>query len=92
VKAHAEAALHPGEERIAAIWREMIGIKKVRRSDNFFDLGGHSLLALKVLHRCQQELGANFKVRDLLLMNLAQLASQLPTEAPAANRIGGERS
>jgi amino acid adenylation domain-containing protein len=92
VKAHAEAGLHPSEERIAAIWREMIGIKKVRRSDNFFDLGGHSLLALKVLHRCQQELGASFKVRDLLLMNLAQLASQLPAEIPAANRIGGERS
>jgi amino acid adenylation domain-containing protein len=92
VTAHAEAGLSSNEERIAAIWREMIGIKKVRRSDNFFDLGGHSLLALKVLHRCQQELGANLKVRDLLLMNLAQLASQLPGEIPAANRLGGERS
>jgi amino acid adenylation domain-containing protein len=92
VKAHAEASLSANEERIAVIWREMIGIQKIRRSDNFFDLGGHSLLALKVLHRCQQELGANFKVRDLLLMNLAQLASQLPNEIPAANRLGGERS
>ncbi len=92
VTAHAEAGLSSNEERIASIWRDMIGIKKVRRSDNFFDLGGHSLLALKVLHRCQQELGANFKVRDLLLMNLAQLASQVPAEVPAANRMGGERS
>ncbi|WP_218109976.1 non-ribosomal peptide synthetase [Oligoflexus tunisiensis] len=80
------------EELLAAIWRDMIGIQKVRRSDNFFDLGGHSLLALKVLHRCQQELGASFKVRDLLLMNLAQLASQLPGDRPANSRITGERS
>jgi amino acid adenylation domain-containing protein len=92
VTAHAEASLSVNEERIAAIWREMIGVQKIRRSDNFFDLGGHSLLALKVLHRCQQELGANFKVRELLLMNLAQLASQLPSEISAGNRIGGERS
>jgi syringomycin synthetase protein SyrE len=92
VKAQAEAGLNSGEESIAAIWREMIGVKKVRRSDNFFDLGGHSLLALKVLHRCQQELGASFKVRDLLLMNLAQLASQLPAEPAVTNRLGGERS
>jgi len=86
-----ETGLNPSEERLALIWRDMIGVSKIRRSDNFFDLGGHSLLALKVLHRCQQELGANFKVRDLLLMNLSQLASQLPSDA-TANRMNGERS
>jgi hypothetical protein len=37
-------------------------------------------------------LGASFKVRDLLLMNLAQLASQLPAEPAVTNRLGGERS
>ncbi len=84
--------LNPQEQSLAEIWRDMIGLNKVRRSDNFFDLGGHSLLALKVLHRCQQELGADFKIRDLLLMDLQQLAAQLPKHAAASHRAKGERS
>ncbi len=80
------------EARLAEIWREMIGVKNVRPTDNFFDLGGHSLLALKVLNRCQQELAATFKIRDLLLMNLAQLAGQLPQQSTVASQIKGESS
>lgn len=39
------------EERIAAIWREVLGIKAVGATDDFFDLGGHSLLAAKLIGR-----------------------------------------
>jgi natural product biosynthesis luciferase-like monooxygenase protein len=36
------------EERIAAIWREVLGIAQVGVRDNFFELGGNSILAVAV--------------------------------------------
>ncbi|MGN6268798.1 MAG: non-ribosomal peptide synthetase [Sphingomonas sp.] len=45
------------EERIAAIWREVLGIKAVGATDDFFDLGGHSLLAAKLIGRLSSEFG-----------------------------------
>jgi len=36
------------EQRIAGIWRELLGLERVGVHDNFFDLGGHSLLLLQV--------------------------------------------
>ncbi|MCX6129449.1 MAG: amino acid adenylation domain-containing protein, partial [Proteobacteria bacterium] len=71
--------LNEAERSLAQIFCEMIGINTVQKHDNFFDLGGHSILALKVLLRCQEELGVQFKIRDLLMLNLAQLAKQIPT-------------
>ena len=37
------------EERMVAIWSEVLGVRNVSRTDNFFDLGGHSLIAAKLL-------------------------------------------
>jgi NAD(P)-dependent dehydrogenase (short-subunit alcohol dehydrogenase family)/acyl carrier protein len=47
------------EEKLAAMWSELLGIQPVGVEDNFFDLGGHSLLATRVLARVQDI----FKVR-----------------------------
>lgn len=87
------SSLSPEEGRIAAIFSELLGRSGLRASDNFFDLGGHSLLALRVLHRCQEELGLPLKIRDLLLLNIGQLAALLPTETlrPAAGSPGERR-
>ncbi|MET9969783.1 amino acid adenylation domain-containing protein, partial [Streptomyces sp. NPDC006356] len=42
----------PGiEERVAEVWRELLGIPTVHREDDFFALGGDSLLATRMLHR-----------------------------------------
>ncbi|XP_031634856.1 uncharacterized protein LOC116348125, partial [Contarinia nasturtii] len=37
------------EEKLAAIWSELLGIERISRNDNFFALGGHSLLIVRVL-------------------------------------------
>jgi amino acid adenylation domain-containing protein len=44
------------EKRLAKIWREVLGIKRVSRNDNFFNLGGHSLSAIDMLHRINKDL------------------------------------
>jgi acyl carrier protein len=50
------------EDRIAGVWRELLGIDRVGRHDNFFELGGNSLIALKVASRLNKELGIKLPV------------------------------
>ncbi|GAA4316755.1 hypothetical protein GCM10023149_13960 [Mucilaginibacter gynuensis] len=53
------------EEKLAAIWSELLGVEKIGTNDNFFELGGHSLLAMRVISLIRQELGIEFTIRDL---------------------------
>lgn len=43
------------EERLAALWGEVLGVGRVGVRDGFFELGGHSLLALRLMARIRQE-------------------------------------
>lgn len=62
------------ETIIAAIWRELLGVDVVERTDNFFDLGGHSLLAMRAVITIEQRLGRRITPRRLIFETLAQLA------------------
>lgn len=44
------------EERIAALWSELIGVDRIGRNDNFFELGGDSLLATQLVSRLRRTL------------------------------------
>ncbi|HSU14719.1 type I polyketide synthase [Longimicrobium sp.] len=39
------------EERIAAVWQELLGLERIGVHDDFFALGGHSLLATQIVGR-----------------------------------------
>ncbi|PQQ33035.1 non-ribosomal peptide synthetase [Photorhabdus luminescens] len=39
------------ESTLAVIWRELLGVERISRYDNFFALGGHSLLAVRMMNR-----------------------------------------
>ena len=42
------------EQRIAAIWRDVLGQPRISLRDDFFALGGHSLLATQIVSRVRQ--------------------------------------
>ncbi|XP_055301538.1 plipastatin synthase subunit E-like [Sitodiplosis mosellana] len=41
------------EEKLAEIWRELLGIDRISRYDNFFELGGHSLLVMQFVNKAK---------------------------------------
>jgi amino acid adenylation domain-containing protein len=55
----------PLEERVAAVFAEVLGLPRVGVHDDFFDEGGHSLLATRAAARLQRELGVKVPVRVL---------------------------
>ena len=65
----------PMEQRVAAIWQDVLGIAHVGRHDNFFDLGGHSLLAMKAIARLEQDTGQSLNPREMFVQTLRQIAA-----------------
>lgn len=72
----------PGaEQRIAAVWRDVLGGVEVGATDDFFVLGGDSIRALRVVARLRQD-GVAITVADLLAgATVRSLAAAKFTEA-----------
>ena len=62
------------EQRIAAIWAEILGVERVGLDDNFFELGGHSLLLLMLKERIGDTCQATLSISQL--MTHASVAEQ----------------
>jgi len=60
-----DAPVGDTEQHLAALWRDLLGVDAVGRSDNFFALGGHSLLATQVVARLKSELQVSVPLRRL---------------------------
>jgi amino acid adenylation domain-containing protein len=55
----------PAEEKVAAIWADVLGIERVGIHDDFFALGGHSLRATRVIARVEERFGVALPLRTL---------------------------
>ncbi|GAB3441062.1 amino acid adenylation domain-containing protein [Actinophytocola sediminis] len=67
--------LTPTEERVAAIWRELLARDHIRAHDDFFDLGGHSLLTFQLVFRLRTEFDVEVPIRaPFQAPKLAELA------------------
>jgi amino acid adenylation domain-containing protein len=76
---------HTESERLlASVWQELLGMCRIRTSDNFFDVGGHSLLAVDMAMRVQKLTGVQLNLLDIANGTLGTLAADLALAPPAA--------
>jgi amino acid adenylation domain-containing protein/non-ribosomal peptide synthase protein (TIGR01720 family) len=79
------------ENKLAAIWEELIGINKISIHDNFFELGGDSILTIQLVSRARRE-GLEFQVLDIFsTQTIAKLASLIDHRKNAASEVLGEQ-
>ncbi len=82
------------EERLAAIWSEVLEQPRVGVHDDFFALGGHSLLAIRVLAQIEEQLGLEISMTDLFeaptVAGLAERMAGGPLDAAAAAGLAAE--
>ncbi|MFJ2259112.1 non-ribosomal peptide synthase/polyketide synthase [Streptomyces sp. NPDC087844] len=76
-------APRPGtEERLAAIWAEVLGVERVGARDNFFALGGDSILSIQIVSRARRT-GLALTTKDVFRhQTVAELALRVAESAP----------
>ncbi len=68
------------EERVSAIWADVLGVSAVSVHDDFFELGGHSLLAAQVAARMNESLQVVVPLRRLFdAPTVAQISEHIET-------------
>jgi len=68
------------EQRLAAIWQELLGVEQVGLYDDFHDLGGHSLKATRLIARIQRAFGVELGLAEIFTApTLTELAKIIDT-------------
>jgi acyl carrier protein len=53
------------QQRLLAIWEELLAVDAIDLQANFFELGGDSMTAIRLLRRIREELHAEVKLGDV---------------------------
>jgi amino acid adenylation domain-containing protein len=75
---------NPVEEKLAAIWAEVLGLQQVGIDNNFFELGGHSLLATQVISQTRQAFQVELPISRLFDLPTIALFAEEITQAQTA--------
>lgn len=72
-----------GEKLVAAIWQEVLKVRTITLSDNFFALGGNSLQGARVIARVYEQFGVTTSLKTLFAApTLAQFADFVMRQKP----------
>jgi thioesterase domain-containing protein/acyl carrier protein len=71
------------ERELATIWRELLGVERVGRDDDFFELGGQSLIAVRLFTRIKKKYSI-----DLPLVTLFEAPTIAECAAIVAAKLG----
>ena len=68
----------PVEEKLAEIWKRLLGFEITDADAGFFSLGGHSILSIRLIAMIEKEMGVHVAVNELVThSSIAQLAALL---------------
>ncbi|WP_316634068.1 non-ribosomal peptide synthetase [uncultured Flavobacterium sp.] len=68
------------EEKLVAIWQEVLGVEKIGVTDNFFELGGHSLNAMVAIKKIIIEFNIEVSISDFFLNKTIEGVANLIVE------------
>jgi amino acid adenylation domain-containing protein len=75
------APRNPLEERIVAIWTEVLKIQRIGVMDGFLDVGGNSLLAIQIISRVNQLYGVDLPLNSAFQASTVAALAKLVEEA-----------
>lgn len=68
------------EEKLAAIWKEILGVEKIGIDDDFFELGGHSLKATALVTEIHRTFNTEIQLKDVFeIRTIRGLAARIKT-------------
>jgi amino acid adenylation domain-containing protein len=79
------------EQKVAAIWQELLKTDRIGVTDNFFDLGGYSLLVVQLQNRLRRQFQKEISLVELFqhptVASQASLVIQPESAAPAHTEL-----
>jgi len=81
------------EEKIAEIYRDVLGAVTIGRDDNFFELGGDSLRANQVINRVRSQFEVNLSIATIFRKaSVGELAAEVVRAVQDADESSKDRS
>jgi amino acid adenylation domain-containing protein len=74
------------EEKLSAIWREVLSLDAVGVQDDFFDLGGHSLQAVRLVSAVSGLTGQKLSLRSLYEARTIRRFAERLRQEPSADK------
>ena len=71
------------QKKLSEIWENLLKVRNVKLTDNFFDIGGNSLLAIRVLNSIKENIGFTLCFKELLSYpTIFKLAEYIDSNSP----------
>jgi thioesterase domain-containing protein len=79
---------NPTENQLVRIWEDLLNVRPIGVTDNFFEIGGHSLLAVRMMHEVERTCGRRLPLLTLFegatIRQLGRALLGRTAESPAA--------
>lgn len=76
------------EQEVADLWKEILGVKKFTKTDNFVKIGGDSLAAVQLVNKIVQKYRIEFMISDFYENLTVEKLAQFIERAKEDNEIG----